>query len=610
MRVSYPKIEDYAFIGDCHGSALVSRSASIDWCCMPRMDSPSCFARLLDWKCGGHCSLAPVEPFTSRRSYLDGTLVLETTFATATGEARLLDCFAMRPGGRLDPHRQLIRVVEGIRGRVAFHLDVVPRFDYGEIEPWLRRLDARTVAAIGGSTGLVIGCDAELALAGEHDLAAEMVVDAGRRQRLSVVFYPPEALDGAELPEGDRQETDRRLDGTIAWWREWSDRIRPTTVDASGVHRSALVLKGLTNAPTGAVAAAATTSLPESLGGERNWDYRFSWVRDSTFTVRSLAEIGADREADGFRRFVQRSAAGSARDLQIMYGLGGERRLTEISLDHLEGYAGSRPVRIGNGAASQLQLDMYGELMTLSWDWYERSGHQPDDDYWRFMLSLVESACEHWRAPDRSLWEIRGEPRHFVHSKAMCWAAIDRGIALAGALGRPAPIERWKAAAHECRQAVETQGYDSERGVFTQAFGESEMDAALLLLPSFGFCDYRDPRMVRTTELIREQLGAGGLVRRYRTAAGVDGLQGDEGVFITCTFWLAECLARQGRTADARRAFERALATRNDLGLFSEEWDPGAGRMLGNFPQGLTHLSHIAAAVALGQAESGRDGAA
>jgi len=591
-----PAITDYGFLSDCHGSALVGRDGSIDWCCMPRFDAPSCFARILD-PMAGHCALAPAVPWSARRAYLDGTLVLATTFTTASGEARLLDAFAMREGGRRRPLRLLMRVLEGVRGEVPFRLDLVPRFDYGAIRPWLSAGEG-LATAVGGSTALVIEFDAPMQRRSDHDLVADFKVRAGERVHLRMRYLPPEELDSLAAWQTSPEATDHRLQETIAWWRRWSGKGRAAGPDAPAIHRSAAVLKGLNYAPTGAIVAAPTTSLPEQLGGPRNWDYRFSWIRDSTFTARSLAEIGHDGESVGFGRFIQRSAAGSAQDLQIMYGVGGERRLTEVELVGLKGYAGSQPVRIGNAAAEQLQLDMYGELVMLVWQDYKR-GHAPTDDYWPFLVSLVDSAAARVDEPDRGLWEIRGAPRHFVHSKAMCWAALDRGVALAQALGRQAPVDRWQAKAAEIRAAIELRGYDKDRGVFTQAYNRPALDAALLLLPAFGFVDYADPRMMRTADAIQAELGKDGLVRRYIPETGVDGLPGGEGAFIACTFWLAECLARQGRVDLAREVFARAAATGNDLGLFAEEWDPASGQMLGNFPQGLTHLSHMAAAVAL-----------
>ena len=602
-RSPYPPISSYAFISDCHSMALVDRNGSIDWCCMPRVDSASIFGRLLDWKRGGHCSICPLDPdATSFQAYLEDTLVLETTVRTEGGEAKLTDCFSMHAGGRRNPHLQLIRILEGVRGRVDFTIAVVPRFDYGEVRPWIRRHSDRVYSAIGGNDGIVIASDALLEPdASSHDLAARVTIRAEDRVRLSVSFVRPEDLEYEVPAVPSPEELDHRLKETVAWWRKWTSQLTIQGSHRAAVVRSAIVLKGLTFAPTGAMAAAATTSLPETVGGERNWDYRFSWIRDSAMSVRSLTDIGAYDEADGFRRFIQRSAAGSARDLQIMYGLGGERRLTEVALDKLDGYMSSRPVRIGNAASQQLQLDAYGTLLDLSWRWHRR-GHSPDDDYWRFILDLVEVAAERWSEPDRGIWEIRGKPQHFVHSKVMCWAALERGISLAAECLRKAPVARWKKVRKQIRDAIESNGIDRRRQVFVQAFGSTQMDASLLLLPTVDFVSYQDPRMVRTADAIWKELEEDGLVLRYRVKATDDGLMGEEGTFLACSFWLAEVLATQGRLDEARALFDRASSTSTDLGLFSEEFDTVRDLMLGNFPQALTHLSHIAAAVALAEA--------
>ena len=595
----YPPIGDYALIGDCHAAALVSRAGSIDWCCLPRFDHGSCFGRLLDWKKGGYCSiLAEGEGFHSSRQYLDDTLVLETTLRTNGGEVRLLDCFAMREGGKLAPHRQIIRIVEGVRGKVDLSLHVAPRFDYGALRPWIRHDGVRLYSAIGGDDALIIYSDADLKIEDRYDLTAHFTVRAGERIRTTISYANPAALDHERPTPLDDHEIDARLDTTLAWWHDWSAQAQLEGRDGPAAIRSAITLKALTNAPTGAIIAAATTSLPEQPGGERNWDYRYSWIRDSCLSARSLADIGCASEANRFRRFIQRSAAGAADSLQIMYGPGGERTLTEIELPHLEGYRGAHPVRVGNGAAKQMQLDAYGELLDLSWRWFER-GHSIDDDYWRFLLDLVDMAAERWQAPDHGIWEMRGEPQHFVHSKVYCWAALDRGIRLAEASLRQAPLRRWKATRKAIREAIERDGYDKKRGIFVQAFGSEALDSALLLLPSVDFVAYDDERMVRTAEAIRQDLTQDGLLLRYRIGQTNDGLSGEEGAFLPCSFWLVECLAHQGRVEEARHLFDHISATSNDLGLFSEEWDPRAGEMLGNFPQALTHLSHVAAAVAI-----------
>jgi GH15 family glucan-1,4-alpha-glucosidase len=421
-------------------------------------------------------------------------------------------------------------------------------------------------------------------------------VRAGEPLHLPIGYARPGEVDDMAAPEPGA--LDDELDATVRAWRAWSGRGRFDAPHAPAARRSALVLKALTFGRTGAIVAAATTSLPESVDGRRSWDYRFSWIRDAVLASRSLARLGYEAEADAFRRFIERSSAGNADDLRVFFGVGGERRLEEIRLDHLSGH-----VRIGNEAARQLQLDAYGHLLEQSWRWFER-GHAPDDDYWRFLVELVDAAVERWREPDCGIWEWRGEPRHFTYSKAMCWTAADRGLALARHCLRKAPERRWRRARDEIREAVLAEGYDDGRGTFVQAFGEPDLDAAVLRLPVIRFVAYDDPRMLSTVDVVREQLGDGGLLRRYDAD---DGLPGREGAFLACSFWLAECLARQGRPADARGVFDAATATANDLGLFAEEYDPATGRMLGNFPQAFSHFAHIEAPLALADAARSGD---
>jgi len=595
-RGVYPPISDYAYIADCHSSALVSRSGSIDWCCMPRIDSGSCFGRILDWNRGGYCQISPAHPYETSRRYLEDTLILETTFRNGNGAARLLDFFTMRKGGQHHPHQQMLRIVEGLDGEIRFEFDITPRFDYGAIRPWIRRKDKGSYIAIGGHYGLLISFNFRLDMKYRHRILGSCAVKQGKRVHLSILYRKPEDLDEGLVSAPDIEELDLRLDETLQWWRAWTSKGKIESPYAGYARRSAIVLKGLTNAPTGAIAAAATTSLPEIAGGQRNWDYRFSWIRDSTFTVRSLGKLGYVREADGFRRFVERTAAGSAEEVQILFGVGGERRLKEIEIMELEGYGGSRPVRVGNAAESQIQLDVYGELLELARTWYDW-GNVPDDDYWEFLVELVNAAADRWKDPDHGIWEIRGRLRHYVHSKAMCWLALDCGIKLAEELSLSGPVDRWKKTRREILGTIEKRGYDRDRGVFIQAFDRPKMDASLLLLPIMGFVEYRDERMIRTTDAVREDLEEAGLLRRY--AAEDDGMEGREGVFLAASFWLAECLARQGRLDDAHSVFKRAVSTGNDLDLFSEEYGPEAKEMLGNFPQGLTHLSLITATVAL-----------
>jgi GH15 family glucan-1,4-alpha-glucosidase len=599
---TYPTIGDYALIGDCHSAALVSRQASIDWSCLPRFDSGSTFGRLLDRRRGGHCSITPTDgsPWEYSRRYLEDTLVLETTLRGPAGEARVLDCFAVSESERSSPHRHIIRVIEGARGGVELELKVAPRFDYGQVKPWIRRHGHRLHSAIGGNDGLLVWCEQELEEDPDHELVGTVTVGAGDRVRLSLTYCPPELIDAEDYEEPDPQSLDDAIERTRAWWQEWAGNLDLGTRDGPGARRSGLTLKALTHMPTGAIVAAPTTSLPEVMGGERNWDYRFAWVRDASFSSRAFAELGAVNEADAFRAFIMRSAAGHAGDLQVLYGPGGERRIRGAALDDLEGYRGSAPARTGNDATTQRQLDAYGELVNLTWRWHRR-GHSPSDDDWRFLVSLIDHAAEQWSQPDYGLWEWPGEPDHFVHSKVMCWAALERGITLADECMRRAPTRRWKRARDELRETIEAKGYDSDRGVYVQAFGRPELDAALLLLPTVEYVAWDDERMLRTVAAVREELGAGdGLLYRYTRD---DGLPGREGAFLCCSFWLVECLARGGDLHEARTVFDHAMARANDLGLFSEEVDPSTGELLGNFPQGLTHLAHIDAAVTLAEVE-------
>jgi len=595
----YAPISDYALISDCHSLALVGRQGSIDWCCMPGMDSASIFGRLLDADLGGSCAIDIEEAASYSRDYVGESMVLRTVISARGGEVAVHDLFTMRSGGRRNPYRQLVRLVEGLRGVVDLSLVVSPRFEYGLIAPWIRRLPGvMGFAAIGGENGLLISSDQTFERDGQHDLRAKIRIRAGDRAHLSINWMNPELLDLPEIEVPTSAEIDSRVEATLRMWHQWAGRARFEGPDAPAALRSAIVLKSLSNAATGAIVAAPTTSLPEWIGADRNYDYRYSWIRDSAFSVDSLAEIGCETEADFFRRFIQRSAAGSGHQLQVMYGVTGKRSIPERLLTHLDGYRGSKPVRVGNAAASQLQLDAYGHLVRLSWEW-QRRGHSPDDDYWRFLVDLVDTAAERWQEPDRGIWEVRGDPLHFVHSKVMCWVALDRGVALAKATMRRAPTRRWAKTAATIREEVENKGYDAGRGIFVQAFGAAHVDASLLLIPAVDFVSYTDPRMVRTVAAVREELEHDGFVARYLTESTDDGFRSGEGRFLACSFWLAECLARQGDLEQARIVFDRVSSTSNDLGLFSEEYDPDSNLMLGNFPQALTHLAHLQAAVAL-----------
>jgi GH15 family glucan-1,4-alpha-glucosidase len=593
-RDSYVPIADYAFIGDCHAAALVARDGSIDWCCLPRFDAESVFGRLLDRRRGGYFALTPTGDFTAERRYVEGTLVLETTFSAPGGRARLVDFFSMRRGGRESPRREIVRLVEGLEGSVELEATVCPRFVYGTVLPWIRDHGGGLWTATGADQALAIYTDAELDVVDKHDLHGTVRVEAGATAGIRMHFLRPEDLDGLRR-RGNAVNVRDRMDETLDWWRRW---VAKNTSEDEAVVRSGIVLKALTYAPTGATAAAPTTSLPESLDGDRNWDYRFSWVRDSVFASEALLAVGHDAEADGFRRFVERSAAGDAEQLQVMYGVGGESDLREYVIEELEGYRGIGSVRVGNAAYRQLQLDTYGQLMGLAWQWHQQR-HVPDADYWAFLTDVVEYVAHAWDKTDRGIWETRGEPMHFVHSKASCWNAIDTGIRLANETGRSAPIRRWTKVRKEIREAIETRGYDEGRGTFVRAFGTTDLDAALLLLPVIGFVPFDDERMMRTTTAVAEELCEDGLVLRYRAG---DSLSGRQGTFLACTFWLARCLAEQRRVDEAKRVFERGMSTANDLGLFAEMYDPSTEQMLGNFPQALTHLSHITAALAIDRA--------
>jgi GH15 family glucan-1,4-alpha-glucosidase len=599
-----PPLSDYALIGDCHSCALVSAGASIDWCCLPRFDSDSCFGRLLDWKQGGHFTIRPRGRARATRAYMKDSLVLVTTYKSGRNSARVIDFFSMREGGRRRPRRELVRIIEGLSGSMSFDVSMVARLDYGEVKPWIFSGGAHSHFACGSNAGLRIFGDIPWHIVDEHDLCAQVRVKRGQRVHVGLQFVRPEETGTRRMRYRGGEELQEHFKETLQWWDNWASKIVYGSGSGANIIRSAITLKALTFAPTGAIVAAPTTSLPERMGGERNWDYRYCWIRDSIFTVWALASTGAESEAEGVRRFIQRTSAGNAEDLQVLYGVDGKRRLTEINLDHLEGWRGSRPVRIGNGAECQYQADMYGLVVELAWQWSTR-GHRPSRAYWLFLRQIVEAAIEHWRLPDRGIWEVRSRPLHFTHSKVMCWAAVNSGIEIAGKYDFAAPLERWRVARDELRSAIEKRGIDHKRGIFVRSFGSRDVDAALLLLPITGFVTYDDERMVRTTQVICQELMRDGLLLRYRSE---DGLQGSEGVFLACTFWLVMCLARQHEKAQARRIFKRACACANDLGLFAEEYSPKGKEMLGNFPQGLSHLSHIGAALALLDVKHPRDG--
>ncbi len=600
---SYLPIGDYALIGDCHGSALVSRDGAIDWACLARFDEAAIFCRLLDAEKGGTFAIVPRDPSSVSRRYLPDTNVLETSFVTKTGVARLLDCFTMRQGGRTHPYRQLLRVVEGIAGEVTFDVLIQPRFDYASLRPWLRHYADRGVySAVGGDSAFVLQADVPLEISSrDASFLGAMTVRRRQRRRFSILSQLPHDMRLIRLSTG---ALDGRLKATIAWWRRWVRRGKYDPTYREQVVRSALVLKLLTCAPTGAIIAAPTTSLPELPGGERNWDYRFCWIRDSAHMLAALFAVGHPEEATSFKLFIERTTAGNGDDVQVVYGCYGERRLAEQELGHLQGYRNSRPVRAGNHAADQLQLDVYGELLNASHLW-RRAGNEISEDGWPFLRGLVDAACAHWNEPDHGFWEVRGKLLHFVESKVMCWVALERGIRAAEELKLPCDIDHWRAVRAEIRATIERDGVDPERGCFVQSFGSREVDSSLLLLPLVGFVGPDDPRMRATVDAIERDLSDGLLVRRYRNEATDDGLPGGEGAFLMASFWLVDILAMQGRLADAESRFQRLLGLANDLGLLAEEFDPSTRELLGNFPQGLTHMALINSAEQIQRVRSG-----
>ncbi|HEV8603592.1 MAG TPA: glycoside hydrolase family 15 protein [Gaiellaceae bacterium] len=594
----YPAIADYALLSDCHSGALVSKDGSIDWCTFHRFEARPVFARLLDWGKGGFFRIAPRDDYEVTRGYLPGTNVLETRFQTERGVLVLTDCFQVRADGGHPEHR-LIRHVRCEEGEVAVKAKFEPRFDYGITEPRVEQLDSDLAIAYGGPDALVLQSELPVGTAEISACAVAGTLRSGEDAYLVLTWQLPHELDAQRLP---REQIEAELQGTIRFWEEWSARCTYEGPYREQVLRSALVLKALTNGPTGAIVAAATTSLPEEVGGERNWDYRFSWLRDSALTLNALFALGYVQEAHDYMAWLRRTTAGRAKALQIMYGVGGERFLPEVELDHLEGYRGSRPVRIGNGAASQFQLDTFGELLDTAW-LYRQQGGEIDEVFWDFLGRVGGAVMDSWAEPDQGIWEIRGEPRHFVYSKVMAWVALDRLLKIAEADEREGNLEGWRATRDDIRAQVEREGVDPESGGFNQSFGDGgKLDASNLMIPIVGFVEHADPRARVTVEKIAAELSADGFVYRYVTD-GVDGLSGEEATFAICSFWLVECLARAGESERARELYERLLSFCNDVGLLAEEIDPHSGEMLGNFPQAFSHLGIILAAIALDMPE-------
>jgi GH15 family glucan-1,4-alpha-glucosidase len=589
-------IEDYAIVGDTQTAALIGRDGSVDWLCVPRFDSGSCFARLLGDADHGRWLIAPeddVEVIKATRTYRPGTLVLETELTTSEGVVRVVEWMPPR-----QHHPRMVRLVQGVSGEVRMQTELIVRFEYGDEVPWVRAVD-RGIRMIAGPNALCLETGVPLEGRNRHT-EGHFVVKAGEEASFTLSWHrshlePPEPLD-----------THVSLEETTRYWTEWSKTIRQVHGPwEDTVRRSLITLKALTYDPTGGIVAAATTSLPEAIGGVRNWDYRYCWVRDATLTLDALIEAGCRDEAEAWMNWLVRAAAGAPEQLQIMYGAGGERRLSEFVVDWLPGYEGSAPVRIGNAASGQFQLDVYGELM----DAVSRARNHKiklEPVVWDLQLALMQFVTDHWQDPDDGIWEVRGPQRHFTHSKVMAWVAFDRAVEAVEKHGLEGPVTEWRKARGAVHDEVCKEGYSADRKAFTQYYGAKELDASVLMIPLVGFLPADDPRVVSTVELIQEELLVDGFVLRYQNTSGVDGLPGTEGAFLPCTFWLADCLTQMGRVDEAEQIFSRLVALANDVGLLSEEYDPKTSRLLGNFPQAFTHVGLINTARNLTNARSGK----
>ncbi|MEV6888536.1 glycoside hydrolase family 15 protein [Kribbella sp. NPDC051137] len=585
------RIEDYALIGDLQTAALVSKQGSIDWLCFPRFDSPACFAALLGTEDNGHWRIAPRDAdAVSSRHYRGDTLVLETEWSTPTGSVRVIDFMPPR-----DTAPDVVRIVEGVHGSVEMRSELRLRFDYGHVVPWVRRSDGQ-IDAIAGPDAVSLRSDV-------HQYGRDLTtygdfrVGKGDRAWFVLTWHP------SHHPVPRATDAIASLKPTEDFWTDWIGGTTSTTELSEEVTRSILTLKALTYAPSGGIVAAPTTSLPETLGGSRNWDYRYCWLRDATMTLSAMLRAGFTDEAEAWRNWLLRAIAGSPQDVQIMYGVTGERRLTEFEAGWLPGFAGSAPVRIGNAAAEQLQIDVFGEVMDVLALARE---HQIGaiEEAWQVQRGLMGHLDEVWNQPDEGIWEVRGGRQHFTYSKVMAWVAFDRAARAVERFGLSGPAKEWRARADEIHKEVCEQAYDPDRNTFTQAYGSKALDAAVLLIPQVGFLPADDPRVVGTVDTVQRELAADGFVRRYLTEHTDDGLVGDEGTFLICSFWLADALAMVGRVGEARDLYEKLVALRNDVGLLAEEYDVSAGRMLGNFPQAFSHLGLVNTAWHLTTAES------
>ncbi|AMN45163.1 glycoside hydrolase family 15 protein [Rhodoplanes sp. Z2-YC6860] len=585
------RIEDYAIIGDCETAALVGKDGSLDWLCWPRFDSGACFAALLGSPDNGRWSIACTSPGArSTRRYRPDTLVLETRFETDTGTATLTEFMPPRGG-----HSHVVRLLTAERGSVSFKTELVIRFGYGEVVPWVTRCEHGRLRAIAGPDKLML--QSSIPLHGENmKTVGEFKIGKGETASFALTYAP------SHLPDPPPVDLSRLLRQTEKFWRDWTAGCKIEGRWSETVKRSLITLKALTHAQTGGLVAAATTSLPEQIGGTRNWDYRFCWLRDATLTLLAFMNTGYYEEARAWRAWLIRAVAGTPNQLQIMYGLAGERRLTEYEIDWLPGYERSAPVRIGNAAHEQLQLDVYGELFDALYQ--ARKGGIPADENARAIgLAVLQDLEKRWREPDNGIWEVRSEPLHFTHSKVMAWVAFDRAIKSVDAFGLEGPVDHWRTIRQEIHDEVCRHGFDSELNSFVRSYGSKELDASLLMLPAVGFLHADDPRIRGTVAAIEKRLVVNGFVRRYDTAQSDDGLPAGEGVFIACGFWLVDAYVMLGRRDDAERLFDRLVGLQNDLGLLSEEYDPKAGRMVGNFPQAFSHLALVNSACNLSRME-------
>ncbi|MET8010460.1 glycoside hydrolase family 15 protein [Streptomyces sp. NPDC005271] len=586
------RIDDYALIGDHQTAALISREGSIDWLCLPSFDSAACFAALLGDVDNGHWRLAPKGAGAcTRRGYIDDSLVLETIWETDAGTVKVIDFMPQR-----DRAPDLIRIVEGVSGSVEMQGVLRLRFDYGHVIPWVRREDGHRIA-VAGPDSVWLRSEPEVHTYGkDFSTRSEFTVSAGERVAFVLTWHP------SHEPRPRLVDPYTSLRSSLDDWHAWAARCTYQGPYRDAVMRSLITLKALTYVPTGGIVAAPTTSLPELIGGIRNWDYRYCWLRDSTLTLNALLSAGYREEASAWRDWLLRAIAGDPAELQIMYGLGGERRLHEYELPWLDGYEQSAPVRIGNGAVGQRQLDVYGEILD-SLHLARVSGLPGKPHDWKIQCALMDFLESAWRDPDEGLWEVRGPRRHFVHSKVMAWVAADRAVRTIEAHPElSGDANRWRAMRDAVHREVCEKGYDPERSTFTQSYGSTELDAATLLIPRVGFLPATDPRVLGTIDAVRRELSDDGLIRRYTTdGTNVDGLPGSEGAFLACSFWLADALQLAGRHKDARALFERLLALRNDVGLLAEEYDPAAGRQLGNFPQAFSHIGLVGTALTLAE---------